>query len=188
MGTTGSWTGGRPWRGAVWPCPRQEVPAEGARLTAVEVCPSNPVVPAGYADWSKPRLVRRITELEKVSGGPLPALPCPALPIREGALLLGHNGGPIMGDSCPGTATPGTSWAEETLRVWTGRLAVSSLSPRHRRQGVATQHATALPTVQYNRRGSVGPRAFQRASLTCTRGLFTAGHFPGGFSHRLCSI
>lgn len=51
---------------------------------AVEVCPSHPVVPAGYVDWSKPRLVRRIAELEKVSGGPLRALPCPTLPMQEG--------------------------------------------------------------------------------------------------------
>lgn len=89
---------------------------------AVEVCPSHPVVPAGYTDWSKPRLVRRIAELEKVSGEPLRALPSPnpadargAGPRKwaEGALLPGHKGGRL----CPGTATHGMSWPEETLRV-----------------------------------------------------------------------
>lgn len=72
----------------------------------MEVCPSNPVVPAGYADWSKPRLVRRIAELEKVSGGPLPARLClyeGAAPRKraEGASLPGHSGG-RLGMSVPG--------------------------------------------------------------------------------------
>ncbi|KAJ8792713.1 hypothetical protein J1605_019533 [Eschrichtius robustus] len=55
------------WRGRhVGPCSRREVRAEGARRDGcTKGAPSHPAVPPGSVEWSKPRLLRRIAELEK---------------------------------------------------------------------------------------------------------------------------
>lgn len=52
-------------------CLRRVVRAEGASGWLCEVCLLKPLLPLGYVEWSKPRLLRRIAELEKVSGAPL---------------------------------------------------------------------------------------------------------------------
>ena len=112
-----------------------------------------------------PRCPSRLHRLEQAPAGSADrragkgewwAPTCPSLPNpadargagprkwAEGALLPGHKGGRL----CPGTATHGMSWPEETLGVWVGRLAVSSLPLCRRRQGMVTQHATALPASE----------------------------------------
>lgn len=115
--------------------------------------PPHPVVPAGYVEWSKPRLLRRIAELEKVSVTCLfRTCLCEGSGVSEG-------GGQAMCTPPPSVSNRGTLARGDSCGSRQDLRAVSSLSPCHGRQ--RGSHNTPCPTLVCNHAwASYGGRFF----------------------------
>lgn len=155
----GSRLGGQPWGGrrpsGQAPGGRSGLKGQSGHL--YKVCPSpphpHPVVPAGYVEWSKPRLLRRIAELEKVSVTCL-FRTC----LREGS-GVSEGGGQAMCTPPPSVSNRGTLARGDSCGSRQDLRAVSSLSPCHGRQ--RGSHNTPCPTLVCNHAwASYGGRFF----------------------------
>lgn len=69
-------------RDARRPCLRRAVEVTGPPGWLFDIRLLKPLLLSGYVEWSKPRLLRRIAELEKVSGAPLCRGPLGAARVR----------------------------------------------------------------------------------------------------------
>lgn len=150
------------WEEAVRPGSRREVRTEGAVGTPVQsvsLTPHpHPVVPAGYVEWSKPRLLRRIAELEKVSEGSVSVTCLFRTCLCEGS-GVSEGGGQAMCTPPPSVSNRGTLARGDSCGSRQDLRAVSSLSPCHGRQ--RGSHNTPCPTLVCNHAwASYGGRFF----------------------------